>query len=255
MIAAALQVVPQTWPSILHPHPWAVAASVLVGAVLFAYAAGHRESGGASKTQTTRDVSGKMFQADVLNYHEAPSDSSLSNKTPLVSLPVEVRSKPNLQSLGVRDIVDEAFGDGSVFVLRIENALKDIPIDKAYSVCANLKLRNRYGQTETVESAYWKGHFSNQITIDKGAIEAVVLGRWANYTWHFYNNPRRNKPSDAALRAGGFEYPMEPGEIDLDNGDVYLDVKIFSRPQGIVLLEDHYRIDSKFSFLQRILLS
>jgi hypothetical protein len=39
MIAVALQVVPQTWPNFLHPHPWAVAAFVIIGGAMFAYAA------------------------------------------------------------------------------------------------------------------------------------------------------------------------------------------------------------------------
>ena len=74
MIAAALQVIPQTWPAILKPHPWAVGLFLLAGTVMFVYAAiGHKGQQGAPKTQTARDNSGKMFQADTLNYHEAPT--------------------------------------------------------------------------------------------------------------------------------------------------------------------------------------
>jgi hypothetical protein len=51
MIAAALAVVPQVWPQVLKPHPWAVGLFVFIGGLLFAYGAlGHeRPEGGTTQ--------------------------------------------------------------------------------------------------------------------------------------------------------------------------------------------------------------
>jgi hypothetical protein len=78
MIAAALQVIPQTWPTLVRPHLWAVGSFVLAGAAMFIYAAvGHKQSEGTSNSAGWGN-SGDLINAkdsvihkgDV-HYHEA----------------------------------------------------------------------------------------------------------------------------------------------------------------------------------------
>src|SRR6516164_9087434 len=63
MIAAALQVIPQTWPNLVHPHPWAAGIFVLAGAVMFGYAAFERKSPDGPSNFVGRDNSGDQFIA------------------------------------------------------------------------------------------------------------------------------------------------------------------------------------------------
>lgn len=87
LIATALQVVTQAWPTLLKPHPWVVGLLLLASVVMFIYAAsGNKDKEVSTKMQTSRDVSGMMFQADTLNYHEAPAQ-----KIDLLDLELEIK--------------------------------------------------------------------------------------------------------------------------------------------------------------------
>jgi len=69
MIAIALQVVPQTWPTLLHPHPWAVGGFILAGTIMFAYAAVEKKQIGGPVNSVGRDNSGSLINAKNAHVH------------------------------------------------------------------------------------------------------------------------------------------------------------------------------------------
>ena len=257
MLALVAGLASAGWPEYVKPHPYVLAGLGVIGIGCIVISLVHRAGASLRPHDAPVTVSQNITASPAISPTISPVFAPVFNASPplspVASAPVEARPIPNLQSLGIKETANKLFGDGSVFILRIENTLKDVPIEAAYCACANLKFRNRFGQTEIVESAYWNGYFENAITIPAGKIVSVVLGRWHSNTWYLYSNPRIHPPHAMTFRVDlEDDGPIASESIDLDNGDIYLDVKIFTRRRGIVLLEDRYRIDSQHPFLQRI---
>jgi hypothetical protein len=246
MVAAGLQVIPQTWPHLLQPHPWGVLAFVVIGAGMFVYAAlGDRESGGSSKTQTARDVNGKMLQAETLHYHEA---AQIPQHAP--PQPVVLRT-PNIVPVAIRRILVEkdslalgvVHGD-PIWILEIQNQFRKdgVEIQNATSVSASLEFRDLYDFIKPIPRACWYGHPNYEIEIPIEHTEQIILGHpTEKRSWISYENRRRLRPKWQELRAGYYEgaefIPVEVPVMRLT-----VEVKVFSRHKGVPDMRRKYRL-------------
>jgi hypothetical protein len=272
MLNAFWQLASSLYPEKFKPHPsvlWITGISgtafLLIGGIL--WARNHWASAKLSETTAGNRVSdhsqatkGSYAGRDMLGIGSitAGRDVILPGSptgTPPVQLPtpkpIEL-PKPNLTSLRVVELPRPAYGTGifwgdgrpqPIYIVEIENALRDVPIANAQSVQARIDFKNtRTNQiVGRVQHAYWKDHGGYEITIKSGHVESLVLGKAVGSNWHSYENEVQFPPDFHGSVISGL-LPKE-SVIDLDEGDLEATVTVFTRwPEGIVLLRDVYCI-------------
>jgi hypothetical protein len=177
-----------------------------------------KDESSGDRLQAARDVSGKMFQAGSIHYHEAP-------KAPVqvVSVPDSNRRLPILD-LGIS--IGSVILDGGYFqfreggeqgiVLRVRNrpGLLGEIASPARDIFAQLEFDCSIGRS-TVERAYWVDRDQNQITLTGGDEAWVFVGiAKPNFlsSWHNPNNfsrrlrewnsPENHDPEDRTIPWG-----------------------------------------------------
>jgi hypothetical protein len=204
---------------------------------MFAYAAfGQKDVSVDTKAQTARDVSGKMFQAENLYYHEA------SQPVPAEVIPSPASTPPNLPVLELSfavalvriDDMCPQFGEGGQqsIVVRVRNkpgALGEVG-QHARDIFAQLDFDCAIGQS-TVERAYWVGRDSNQITLTSGDEAWVFIGipeRGLLSSWHNANtySRRTREWHSPTYEPEGRSIPWSRGEL---RGQIYI---ISHNPRG-----------------------
>jgi hypothetical protein len=256
MIAVALQVVPQTWPNFLHPHPWAVAAFVIIGGAMFAYAAisGKRSSGSKNSGNIVgRDNSGKMI-AHVEHYHEAPSPDRtdppkpeppqhpIADVPPKIS-PQQLRLELGFERMSLIYRVEQSAWDTATqfeydgresIVAWFTNPVppKGVRGIEAMGLSAHIRYSVEGHWKTQVSRGYWLHWSENEITINAADRAGLILGFVYFSHWVSYANPYSTPASEGilqpAFRPPGQESKMPIVDMDIEislltNGKFTLD--------------------------------
>lgn len=147
-----------------------------------------------------RDNTGRMINAEVVNYHEAPA----SPVTPPPSPPAPIS---RISFLGPRKIWVEMKGQrwqegryGSVLgaVIDIANELarpgepESPPIRE---IAAQLFFcDDAAGNSGRVDRAFWLDRYENSIDLDSGESKSIVLGFFKDDSWLYCWNKRKDLP-------------------------------------------------------------
>ncbi len=199
MIASALQVVPQTWPALLKPHPWAVLTFVLVGAAMFAYAAfGHKEpekpsmkaKGDIVRSPQIGAVHGDVYMGD----HSPVRTEPLAD--PKTEIPRLVIHGPKLVHLDSESRVFSRCTQATVgvpgIIVRVENPAASIGERglEAKGVRARINFFRPDGELITTsEYAHWLDIFENRTNIPAGESKTLVVGLYSDpRVWHVFSN-------------------------------------------------------------------
>jgi hypothetical protein len=116
----------------------------------------------------------------------------------------ESKPRPNLLICGARKvkIADQAQkfelnGSGSLGLLvKVENPESRDPderVMKARNIVAVVRFSG-HDISATASRAYWRGFWENQISIDVGENQDVVVGTFHDSVWSYYINNRRERP-------------------------------------------------------------
>ena len=181
MIAAALQVIPQTWPNLLHPHPWAVGLFVLTGAVMFGYAAlGHKESGGTANyvgrdnfgDQNHATAGRDAYSSGTHTHYPSPLPESSLRRVPEKEVPLNISfASLNVvyhQSPGAWFSAQEYTGEPHfALVALINNPVPpegQIAVDTS-SISAHIRFSVEDHWESEIPRAYWIGRAANMVDI------------------------------------------------------------------------------------------
>jgi hypothetical protein len=248
MIAIALQVVSQTWPNVLPPHPWVVAVFVLAGAGTFAYASiGHKKSREASNL-VGRDHTGHQIHNApggivhvgdtnvTSNETKAQTARGITGSTSPLSLPM-LEVSFALAFVKIDDEYPQFGEDGQKsIVVRVRNkpaALGEVA-HHARDIFAQLDFDCAIGKS-TVERAYWVDQDNNQITLSGGDEAWVFVGvPEQNFlsSWHNANtySRRTREWNSPTYEPEGRAIPWSIGEL---RGQIYI---ISHNPRGNITL-------------------
>ena len=208
MIAAALQVVPQTWPNLLHPHPWAVGLFVLIGGVMFAYGAFGNKHHSSTPTNegniVGRDNSGRMI-AHVEHYHEFEPVAPVieSEKPPLQNLKLSI-DEPTFTLVCWTHISWQRAPLGTLGAMMGAVAWVYNPTADEGEVALDIRsavatlIHRRDGLTvASISAAYWLGESGYEADFKAGQRRGILLGAFPygfnSPTWHVVENPRRHQ--------------------------------------------------------------
>jgi hypothetical protein len=214
MIAAALQVIPNTWPNLLRPHPWAVAIFVIIGAAMFGYAAfGHKQpSGPITKQESHGDNSpiggsgdqsvtaGRdVKQINAEHYYEATPAPPLEPNP--AAKPRIAISKPQLCNVIWNRMlwqIGETKGTPGT-VVWIDNLEGEEGASRgdAHAVSVVLTFKENGNVIAKVPRAYWINHIDNEISIESGYRFAVLIGTFYGLALKVYEN---TKEPDRSIR-------------------------------------------------------
>jgi hypothetical protein len=242
----------------LRAHPVYLYAGGIVGVALIVWPFLHplwakrkaAETPSPSKTQVAGgDVSGKMFQAENLHYHEAAAPKPES-APPTPTLTRRQSPEPNVVAVGVKRFVIPYNGYGNfglpkgdaVWVLEIRNRHDEVPISEATSVFASLEFRGLYDSVEIIQRAAWYKHEHFEIEIPIENVEQVVLGYpTEKRDWITYNNSRQFEL--VWSQRGRGNYDTEPlTEVPIPVRDLTVEIKVFSRHRQVRYLRKRYRL-------------
>ncbi len=230
MIAAAFQIIPNTWPTLLRPHPWLVGIFVVVGAAMFIYAAvGHKQSGGLSNS-VGRDNSGDLINAKGssiftgdINIHPQPVAEELPDRITammkdrteaMIRDDREVKpriaiSAPELCNVSWNRALWQRREKGSVIgaIIWIHNlaAAEGGSRGVANSVSVSLNFKQQGNTVAHLSSAFWIDHIENTRDLGVDARFAILIATFRGPTLNVCNNTRgpnetihlsRQSPSD-----------------------------------------------------------
>jgi hypothetical protein len=184
LIAVALAVTSQVWPNILKPHPWAVGALVVVGALMFVFAAlGHKQASGAG-IQTGRDNSGHNVVAgrDVYIGSQAPPPAPLPALDDDLKPILRTRSPKKLYLESSSCIFKHTSSSAGLLglIIPIENMEAETGqrATDALKIVALLRFYKDEKECGTIQRAYWMNREENQVTIPIGESKFVVMGSY-----------------------------------------------------------------------------
>ena len=251
MIASALQVVPQTWPTLLQPHPWAVGAFVLTGAVMFVYAAlGRKEPESGNNNTAGRDNTGYQINAPHSTF-SIPStvgerhDVSPSPSDPLPTLVMTIiRSSVIYEShLGRWMEGDEHIAIEALLV-EVTNPRPDLG-KNGYDtglIIGHLEFFDlRSTRLGAVDRAFWIKESSNRTSIDVGERKKLLLGVHEEENWYIFQNPHKFQ-MDRRFSNSEKDRPLVD-EQSIPGGDgVLVRVSIISAQRRTTLATSEFRI-------------
>lgn len=233
--SAAFQISLVAWPDFIRSHVqhhiWVASALWISSAALwvwwFAVRWGNGETApSGNKTQQTRDVSGKMFQAETLNYHEAPEQVP-------VRKPSRHRKRANLIGLDPKnERLDEDFLRAKwlpVGVFPIENRIGRTMV--ARDICASIRFN---GSTQNyVRRAYWSGKRGNVNEISIGDIQSLIIGQKIDDHWYYFDNPTAYPDTWGSV---SYVKLPDPGRLVLPKEGITAVVTLFHPEEGNSLL-------------------
>lgn len=198
MIAAALQVVPQTWPTLLHPHPWAVGIFILTGAAMFAYAAfEHKQPSGATNTVGGNNT-GNQITAHNSTILVSGTGGILQSFDSPPAPPALLPSHRLFISGSEMPILVLILGQWSVYasgipsvIVWVENKEADEGqyCESISGVIAVVSYRDTKGTPlGKVARAYWLNEPGSKVDLGVGDRKAILLGTVDGTLWKAYEN-------------------------------------------------------------------
>jgi len=244
MIAAALQVIPQTWPHLLHPHPWAVICFVVGGGILFAYGAFSHEKPKGHSIKGGQGVIGHQIVAggDVHIHPAAPPPPPPPPEYPVIQTyspppPPPLRLDFSLERLSLIYRVElSAWRETTQFEHDGRTAIvgwfrNPVPPKGTRGVDAShLSAHIRYsveGHWSTeVSRAYWLRYSENEITINIADRAGLIIGFAEGSNWVSYLNPFANSADEGILQPA-FRHPGHKEQMPA--ADMNIEISLLSR--------------------------
>jgi hypothetical protein len=188
-------------PDKIKPHPHVVVGFGIFGSLCLLYALiawyldrkskpqAPESSSSSAKTQTARDINGKMFQADKIEYYEAPSAAVFAPAENLTKTPSEIPiDKPaeqliqfgRLEHCTVR-LLHGSFdrsdiGEDGVLLPVYNLVPKILPKGRDYSLAAHIVFYEGENIVANVARAYWLTRSYNDVSLKIGDSATIVLG-------------------------------------------------------------------------------
>jgi hypothetical protein len=187
------------WPEQVRAHPLGIATIGIAGVIFMAcglFRTPSKEQPIGNKTQTAGDVSGKMFQADTLNYYEAaPVKPPPLSQPAKPSLPVLELQFPQPALVEVFDtMVDFSESGQKSHLISVHNkaAVAGEEAFSARSISAGVTF-TPFGSSRTtfVDSACWIGKIENEISLPPSGTAYLLIGTSNENEWITYTNPNK----------------------------------------------------------------
>jgi hypothetical protein len=192
MVAVALQIIPNTWPNLLRPHPWAVGLFVLIGAAMFIYAAfgSQHPEGDAKSNSAGRDNSG--YQINTQGGSVSFGDGGIATGERHAKTETYIPPSGSAQKLSRLEVFDIEFvqatlnrgrwsasnqGDRCV-VIPVYNPPAEMGEQSVTinPLSSHLLFREDGRVLANVAKAYWIDTAFNEVAIETGDRKYVILG-------------------------------------------------------------------------------
>lgn len=239
---------------------WILLGAAVVLGVIWFWMHGSNKSAVPASSNAVRDISGVQARD---NYGHLHVYNNLPLRTDGAAAPTSKKPRANLEAL-LQDAVyvteeftlPETPPREFIYVLPIRNM---IPIDgetsKAKSVCASIDFLWEGLKIASVTRAFWLGHDEHEISIEPQMIEKIVLGRYSDGHWFYYNNPQQSKRNFGNDHYYG-DRTSDVKDIPLNAGPLLADVRIFNRSMGYQYLRAVVQIspvdDGKAAKIERL---
>ncbi len=248
LISGALSALPSLYPNQISDHPWIVVGSLIAGCVLFLFEGIVRAMDRSEKRSapaTPHAQANATGNQVTVNVHP-PQSSSTELRPPLPTNRVltrpqfDIRLTRGLMEVGETWVRFADSGGEHCLVLTVLNkpAQEGKKATRAHCVFAILEFTAASSsRSSLVNRACWLGKDTNEIAIDVGESEHILVGLpTTGDEWITYNNP--NRVSLRAREHWDAPNELEKRTINWGNGSSYIvDVKIVSNDRGTTLGE------------------